>query len=163
MIRMRRILSIILIVACTPVAAEEAPAPPPPPDAFIVTQLEELGYEYEMDTDGNFRLLFDLDDERSQLVWIRNRTYESHGIAMRDVWSFALRLRGKYASVKLADRLLRDSLDSIMGGWMRDGDYIAYLVKLPADATVEQLDAALGEAIDKADALELKETQADEY
>jgi hypothetical protein len=132
------------------------------PDAFIVSQLQELEYDYEMDG-GDFRLLFDLEDERSQLVWIRNRTYESHDVAMRDVWSIAFELTGKYASIKLADRLLRHSWDGVMGSWVRDGDYIVYMVKLPADASAALLDAAIGEVIDKADALERERGGEDVY
>lgn len=156
------LLLLILLTAIPAHAAEPAPAPEPP-DPAIVEQLTELGYEYEMDEEGDFRLLFDMGEERSQFVWIRNRTYSADGVAMRDVWSYALELPGKYVSVKLASRLLLESWEGIMGGWARDGEYVVYMVKLPADAAAAKLDAAIGEAIRAADALEKERRFEDDF
>lgn len=161
---MRILLSALLLLFLLPLvrAEEEAPAAPVP-DAGIVGLLEALEYTWESEDNGDFRLLFDLDDERSQLVWIRNRTYERDGIAMRDIWSAAMKLTGRYVSVKLADRLLQESWEGIMGSWARDGDYIVYIVKLPADASAEELDAAIGEVIDVADKLESDRSFEDDF
>lgn len=149
-IRFSALLLLLTLPAC---AEEEAPAAPVP-DPGIVALLEELEYSWESEDNGDFRLLFDFPDGRSQLVWIRNRTYERDGIVMRDVWSTALELSGKYASIKLADLLLRSNWERIMGTWAREGNRIVYMVKLPVGATAEQLDAAIGVAIDEADWLE---------
>lgn len=161
---MRYLFSVLLLSFSLPASSQEpAETSPPEPDAHIVSLLDELGYLYETEANGDFRLLFDFDDGRSQLVWIRNRTYEYGGVAMRDIWSTALELSGRYASVKLADALLRGSWDGIMGGWAREGDRIVYIAKVPAAPGVEQLDAAIGEVIEFADKLELEETQRDDF
>lgn len=157
----RRLLPLALL-ACFSAAAEDAPAIAAP-DEHVVARLAELEYTYEMDEDGDFRLDFELEDGRQQLAWIRNRTYENHGVAMRDVWSVAFRLPGKYVSIKLADRLLTGSWKGVLGGWARDGDQIIYIVKVPATADAALLAAALGEAIDNADALERERSEQDNY
>lgn len=154
-----------LLLASTTQVDEPAVAPPPEPDAGIVALLGELGYEYDIDEDGDFSLVFDVDSEgeRSQLVWIRNRTYGSDEMPMRDVWSIAVRLPGRFPSVKLGDQLLRESYETHMGAWARDKEYLVYIVKLPAQPTRELLNAALVEVIDMADALELEKTKKDEF
>lgn len=161
---MRYLFAVMLLCFNLSARGEESAAPEiAPPDETIVALLEELEYDYEIDEDGDFRLLFEFDDERSQLVWIRNRTYESGGVAMRDVWSTAFKLPGKYLSVKLSHRLLGESWDGVMGGWALDREHVVYMVKLPAEASAELLDAAIGEAIDQADKLESERSQVDDW
>ena len=163
---MRYLFPVLFLSFSLAACAEEPPADAPeiaPPDPAIVALLEELEYEYEIDADGDFRLLFDFEDGRSQLVWIRNRTYERDGVAMRDIWSVAVELTGRYASVKLADALLRGSYDTVMGNWARDGSHIVYMVKVPAVPDKKELDAALGEAIEVADELEKDQSFEDVF
>ncbi|HEX7046653.1 MAG TPA: YbjN domain-containing protein [Gammaproteobacteria bacterium] len=155
--------ALLLLPMLSACAEEEAPAPPPVPDPAVVALLEALEYDWESEDNGDFRLLFDVDGTRTQLVWIRNRTYERDDVVMRDVWSTALELSGKYASVKLADLLLRSNWERIIGTWAREGNRIVYMVKLPVNATSEQLDAAIGVVIDEADRLEKERGYGDKF
>ena len=158
-----RYLVLALVFASLPACAEEEAPPPPVPDPSVVALLEELEYTWKSEDNGDFRLLFDLGEERSQLVWIRNRTYERDGAAMRDVWSTALELSGKYASIKLADLLLRSNWERVIGTWALEGNRIVYMVKLPVDATAEELDRAIGVVVDEADRLEKEHGYGDEF
>ena len=128
--------------------------PPHPVDERIREQLDALELNYEVDERNNFSLIFNFDDGRSQLVTIRSRTWSSHDLEMRDIWSVAYRHRTKYLPEYLERRLLLENYDLVIGAWARRKNDIVYLAKLPADAAAEALLAALYDVSEVADVLE---------
>ncbi|MDX1454408.1 MAG: hypothetical protein R3217_03040 [Gammaproteobacteria bacterium] len=154
-----------LLLATSGVAAGEAiaadePVEEPgatelaPVDEFIQGQLDALELSYDIDEDNDFRLIYKFDDGRSQAVFVRSQTYESSGIAMRDVWSYGYTHPTKYLPMELERELLFASYEGVMGGWAREGNAVVYMVKIRADAPAEMLEAAINEAIEQADELE---------
>jgi len=57
------------------------------PDHRVSSILDQLGLNYEVDGDGDFRLLFGLGDGRSQLVFVDSKTYRYQGLEVRSIWS----------------------------------------------------------------------------
>ncbi len=55
-----------------------------------------------------------------------------------------------------ANRLLEDSQDAKMGGWVKQDTTAMFVVKIDADATPDQLSDAIDAAIRTADAMELE-------
>jgi hypothetical protein len=150
---MRAFVLAILIVMFTGGLAGAA-EPAATPDPAIRAQLDKLGYKHEVDEDGDFKLTFSMKDDRTQLVFVRSQveTYGSHRV--REIWSPAYLADQDQFPVEVANRLLQDSQDSKIGAWAKQGRYAVFVVKLPADASAEQLDDAIDAAIRSADEME---------
>lgn len=132
-------------------------------DPAVAKQLKGLDYQYEVDDDGDYKLTFDLDNDRSQLAFVIS-TVESFGdTKIREVWAPAYRAPEGRFPVEVANRLLEDSQSSKLGGWVKQGDMAVFVVKLAADATAKQLDDALDFVLRTADQMELELTGEDEF
>ena len=124
------------------------------PDAAIKAQLESLDVKYEIDSDGDFKITFDMGKGRSQLVWIRSAT-ESYGdLKVREIWSPGYKHGGQEVPAKIANRLLEHSPGLIMGGWTKQKEFCMLTVKIPVSATPKQLRDAAEAAADGADEIE---------
>ena len=129
-------------------------------DPAVAAQLKALEYKYEIDEDGDYRLLFDVDDEskRTQLVFVRSNVESYGGHSVREVWSAGYKASGDAFPANVANRLLEASMDSKMGGWGKQGPAAIYIVRIPANADKDTLDRALTAAIDSADEMEAELT-----
>ncbi|RYZ70723.1 MAG: hypothetical protein EOP91_12780 [Lysobacteraceae bacterium] len=138
-------------------AAEEARLPGP--DARIKAQLDALDYEYDVDEDDDYKMVFKVgDSERSQVVYVRSvvESYGEHHV--REIWSFGYVSPTEQFSPALANRLLEASGIAKLGGWVKQGKNAVFVVKLAADASQELLDDALTAALVMADEMEAELT-----
>ena len=129
------------------------------PDAGIKSRLDALGYEYEVDDDNDYKLVFELDDaKRSQVVYVRSpvETYGTH--AVREIWSPGYASPDGEFPPPVANRLLEASSDAKLGGWVKQGKNAVFVVKIAADASKEELDDAMDLAIRLADEMEVELT-----
>jgi hypothetical protein len=164
------LLPLFLIALALPALAQEADAPiaMPEGDSRIRTLLDELGYQYELDDDGDFRAVFEFqEDSRSQVVYVNSRTAEYQGLEIREVWSPAIESKGPFAP-KVANRLLEASFAAPLGGWQMfkqaNGRFVAvFSIKLPADANGPLLQTAINAVLSEADAMEKELTKKDTY
>jgi len=133
------------------------------PDPGIKAQLDSLEYAYEVDEDGDYRMVFDMEDERTQLVFVRStvETYGNHRV--REIWSPGYKSSSPQFPALIANRLLEDSNDSKLGSWVKQGDAAMFVVKIDADAGAEMLSDAIDAAIRSADAIELELTSKDDF
>jgi hypothetical protein len=133
------------------------------PDRAVGRLLDGLEYKYEVDEDGDYKLVFDLDNDRTQLVFVRSsvETYGSHHV--REIWSPGYKSPGPQLPALVGNRLLEDSNDSKLGGWVKQGDLAMFVVKIDADASADVLSDAIDAASKSADAIELELTSKDEY
>lgn len=152
----------VALLACAPGAAlaQKGPAS----DAAIGRQLDTLDYNYEIDADGDYQMVFDLDDERTQLVYVRSAIENYGSLSVREIWSPGFRIKqGEFPAV-IANRLLLDSNSAKIGSWVRQGDVAMYVVKIDANASADQLSDAIDAAIKTADKMEQELTLgADEF
>ena len=154
---MKRIAAaLLLVVTATGAHAAE-------PDKAVGRALDTLKYTYEVDEDGDYKMVFDMDDGRSQLAFVRSTVEEFGKHKIREIWSPAYNSPGKQFPAAVANRLLEDSQDAKMGAWVKQDQLAMFVVKVDATATPEQLSDAIDAAIRTADAMELELTEQDEY
>ncbi|HEX7801561.1 MAG TPA: hypothetical protein VF471_02225 [Pseudoxanthomonas sp.] len=136
-----------------PLAAQESEKTVP--DARIKAQLEELGYKYELDDDNDFKLVFEVGDEgRSQIAYVLS-TVESYGAhSVREVWSPAYESPTEDFPGPVANRLLEASNIAKLGAWVKQGRNATFVIKIPSDASKEELDDAIDAAVKLADEME---------
>ena len=58
----------------------------------------------------------------------------------------------------MANRLLAANQDNKLGSWAKQDEYAVFVIRLPADASTEQLDDAIDAAITSADEIEAELT-----
>jgi hypothetical protein len=156
---MRTALLPALLLSFSAHAQDATPARAPDPQ--VRQQLEALEYEYEVDEDGDYRMVFEMADsteKRSQLVYVRTPV-ETYGVLrIREVWSPGYKAAGTEFPAGVANRLLAASQDNKVGAWAKQDEYAVFVVKLPADADAKALDDAIDAAITTADAMEAELT-----
>ena len=131
-----------------------APKPDAAADPVVARMLDQLGYKYEVDGDGDYKLVMSVDDDRrSQLVFVRSpvETYGSYRV--REVWSPAYQSSGAFPG-PVANRLLEASNDLKLGAWVKHGGHALMVVKIDADAGAAALEQAITAAVTSADEME---------
>lgn len=58
-------------------------------DASVGKKLDALGLKYEVDADGDYKLLFEVENGRSQIVWVRSPVEALGNMRIREVLSIA--------------------------------------------------------------------------
>ena len=156
----KSVISIALLALATAAAGSAFAGEP---DAAVGRVLDTLKYKYEVDSDGDYQLVFEMDDDRTQLVFVRSNveTYGSHNV--REIWSPGYKSSSPQFPALVANRLLEDSNDSKLGGWVKQGDVAMFVVKVDANASAEVVSDAIDAAAKSADAIELEMTSKDEY
>lgn len=155
-------LALLLSLSSFVVAAEDATPPPAGaaktvPDAKIRAQLEELKYKFEVDSDGDYKLVFDVAnsaEKRSQLVYVRSPVESYGALRVREIWSPGYKSASEDFPAAIANRLLTASQDNKAGAWAKQKEYAVFVVRLPAAATAQELDDAIDLAITSADLME---------
>lgn len=150
----------ILLAAVPASAGEPSPAALAKADPQLKRQFDLLKYEYEVDEDGDYKLLFAVDDQdkRSQIVFVRSavESYGEHRV--REIWSPAYKSPTPGFPAAVANRLLEASQDSKLGAWVKQDDYAVFVVKISAEASSEELDDAIAAAMISADEMEAELT-----
>lgn len=135
-------------------------------DHRVKRALIDQDIKYEIDDDGDFKVIYTLDDDRTQIAWIISETEEYRTTEVREVWSFAYKSEYPLSSSKLL-WLLKDSNMKKIGGWvvkeLDDGFLVVFVVKLDADASSSELEDAIIRAVTAADELEAEWDGGDDY
>lgn len=123
--------------------------------------MEEAGYAYSVDDDGDYRLLFSTTDERTHLVWVSTHAPHTTLVPSYEVW--ALVGRGmRELPTGLAEALLRRSGDlptlsaQLYGGEDGEGLAVALSVVIEQDVPVETLQRVAELVAVEADELEAR-------
>ncbi|HEY1069829.1 hypothetical protein [Thermomonas sp.] len=142
-----------LLLACLlPLAALPAHAS----DASVKTRLEARGIKYEIDGDGDYKILISYKSEdRTQLVFVSGATESVKGLQVREVFSPAGRVDGD-GIAKQALALLEESRTQKIGAWEVSDDILYYVIKLPDSVDATQLEAAIEIAAESADNKEIE-------
>jgi hypothetical protein len=127
-------------------------------DPRVANALSQLEVRYEVDSSGDYKFVFDLGDERSQVGIIRSQTYEFMGIEIREVFSVGLRSFGIF-NAPVANILLQQNEELKVGAWgvLRDAqeNYLAVLTaKIAADLKGQELMGVIGAVLKTADEME---------
>jgi len=126
-------------------------------DSRVMQILNQLGYDYNVDSDNDFRLVLDVGNGRTQLMFINSATNTSRGQEIREIWSIAATYNGSIPQ-SAAQKVLLDSYDKIIGSWYAIESsgtyYLAFCAKIPADANSTYMYAAIQAVVRGADAME---------
>jgi hypothetical protein len=106
-------------------------------DKRIERQLISMGLQYELTSTGSFKLLFELEQGRTQMVFIQSVTKKHEDVEVREISSPAKIV--SMASELSHDRLwllLANNSQSVLGAWqlepVNDVWILNYTVKVPA-------------------------------
>ena len=127
--------ALMMVVANMASAADDAS--PSSGDLRVEAALKAAGLTYTLD-EGDFRLNYEVDETRSQRVWVASETARIDDLEMRDVWSVAARGKGEVPA-DLARMLLKENVRMILGAWQVNQSEDEYLVVFSAqvDATAD--------------------------
>jgi len=115
-------------------------------DPRVVAALKAAGLPYTLD-EGDFLLEYEVDEERSQRVWVASDTASIDQLEMRDVWSVAGRGKGEVPA-ELARKLLAENVRMILGAWQVNQGPDEYLVVYSAQVAAAADAATLQKVIE---------------
>lgn len=156
-----------LLLAASGAAAEEVavPAAPPPLDARVAAALDAAGLKYGAD-EGDFRLVLNVADGRSQVVWVASATTKLSQLEIRDVWALGARGEGQVPP-EVARRLLTENARMVVGAWQvnqaPDRYLVVYLAQLPAASDAAALRVVVEAVAVSADRMERELSAGDEF
>lgn len=127
-------------------------------DVRVGRLLDHLGIRYQVDEDGDYRVVFDLGNGRSQQAFIDSQTQQLGSYEIRDVWSIGYISDG-YLDQEVANYLLIENATKKIGAWelrpLADNKYIAvFCNKIAADCDAEALYTSIRIVLEVADELE---------
>lgn len=125
-------------------------------DASVESRLDARGIKYEVDGDGDYKVVVSYKaEDRTQLVFVSGATESIQGLLVREVFSPA----GKVGADAIAGKalaLLNESRTLKIGAWEIAGDVLYYVIKLPDNVDATQLEAAIDIAAETADNKEIE-------
>jgi hypothetical protein len=136
-------------------------------DSRVQALLDELELQYDIDSDGDFRVGFQLEDGRTQLAFIRSETTQFGKFDIREIFSVAHISDGPLDG-ELANALLIYNARVKLGSWRvdRQGDdtcIVAFAVQIAANTDAKSLYTALRLVIETADDVERKLDEEDKF
>jgi len=160
--RQLAILLLLLLPAASAHAQLGATGSSPDYDERVKQQLDAEGWTYEIDEDGDFKMVVGFDDEdRSQLVYVISNTMESGDLEVREVWSPVYTTDGPL-SPEIAQWALDRSWDQVIGSLASNGSTVYFVAKIDAEAPPEVLSRIIRVAASTGDELEKeKEVEQD--
>lgn len=173
--KLRLLLSTLALLMCAHVAAyaqigggrNTTPQVRTGGDPRVRAALDQVGIKYEIDSDGDYRLILPATGNRTQLVFINSKTEKYANLEVREVWSEVLRNEGPLPA-SIANKLLRNSFEVKIGAWQtmysqQRNLYIAvFAAKIAADTDGATLQTVLRSVIDTSDKMELELTGKDD-
>ena len=135
-------------------------------DSRVAQALDELKIRYEIDNQGDFKIGINLEDERSQLGFIRSNTYEFAGVELREIFSAALTSSGPFDS-RTANLLLEENSHVKVGAWevnqSADDDSAIFTAKVGAELGGDELRSVILGVLRTADAMEKRLSGRDDF
>nr|RNJ70286.1 MAG: hypothetical protein EDM05_06330 [Leptolyngbya sp. IPPAS B-1204] len=127
-------------------------------DPRVGRALSQLEVRYEITSNGDYKVIFDLGNGRSQVGFITSRTFEFAESELREVYSIGLRSFGPF-NVNVANALLEYNEQLKIGAWgvVKDAqdNYLAILTaKVAANLSGQDLMSVIAAVLKSADEVE---------
>ncbi len=165
---MKRMVSVMLsaiVFLSMPVVAMVGAKEGSRGDSRVRTLLEKADLKYEVDEDGDFRLVFEWEDGRSQLVFISSATSALDGLEIREVWSVGY-LSEDMMPAKIMKNLLEENAEVKLGAWqllrMGEKDAGVFSAQIAADTDAKTLGTVLNAVSITADEKEKELMKSDD-
>jgi len=134
------------------------------PDNVVKAQLDSKGIKYEIDKDGDFKILYKVGGGRTQIAWVRSTVNTYGSLKVREIWSPGYKSESNDFPALIANTLLDKNHEVKLGAWEAQDTMAMFVVKVAADANADQLVDAIEAAVNSADEVEKEITGAkDEY
>lgn len=134
-------------------------------DTRIESLLDNAGLKYEIDSDGDFKLLFGLDDDRTHIVWINSNTERYGHLEIREIWAVGLH-SSEQLHADLHRSLLERNNQYKLGSWklqrISRGEGAIFYVQVAANLDRESLMSSIKIVAESADELEEELTGKDD-
>lgn len=149
------VLTVLLFLIASPAFAQVGGDSEPGYDEVVKQKLDSEGWTYEIDGDGDFRMIISFSDEdRSQLVYVISNTY-GDDIEVREIWAPVYKTEdGTSIPGDIASWALESSWDLIIGSLASNGDTVYLVAKIDADASASVLSDVIRTVASSADELE---------
>jgi len=137
-------------------------------DFRVKSHLDKLEINYEISGNGNFKVVFDMGEGRSQLVIINSITNQYGNMEVRDILSpiYVADAKSSFSQSMLFDILELNGTYKL-GAWQIDGGESPYIlqfnIQISANASESVLDDSIRLAASVADEMEKKLTVEDTY
>ncbi len=134
-------------------------------DPRVAKALAEASLKASVNEAGNYELMFRLEDDRTQLVFVRSETSQWGAMEIREVYSYAYSSKTRLSQAKL-EKLLKASAELKSGAWqlVEARDWMAILsVKVAADCDAEALDTVVRGVARTTDEVENEITGKDDH
>jgi len=153
------LVAMVLGFPAAPASAQEPPEEARAADPRVRQALDAVGWKYEVDRDGDFRVILSWqEDSRSQLVFVNSVTNTLEGLEVREVWSEGWRREGDTFPPAIAVRLLEANAGYKIGAWeLRRAGGAAraiFTARVPVSLSAEQLEAVVSTVAITADEME---------
>ena len=154
-----------MLACCALLAMGTGAASAGTPDASVGKKLDAQKLKYEVDGDGDYKLLFEVEGGRSQVVWVGSPVETLGGMRIREVFSVAGSMPKPKAEndittqAVLTSGAMLKSATQKLGGWVlkpngeESGFY--YVAQVPADLGGEDLDTVARMVAKSADEFEV--------
>ncbi|OUL26346.1 hypothetical protein BV378_13055 [Nostoc sp. RF31YmG] len=137
----------------------------PPADPRIKDALDKLGAKYEIISDGDFKLLVETENKRSQVVFIESKTEKLGNLEIRYISSPGYVSKGPF-STEIANKLLQNSGLNKIAAWQlftKDQTHMAvFTAKIAVNSDPETIKNTMLAVGYGADAIEKELTGKDE-
>ena len=140
------VIGVAMMMAAVSTASAADATKPASGDPRVTAALKAAGLAHSLD-EGDFRLEYDVDQQRSQRVWVASETARIDRLEIRDVWSVAARGKGEVPA-ELARKLLAENVRMILGAWQVNQSQDEYLVVYTAQVDAAADAATLQEVIE---------------
>jgi len=134
-------------------------------DRRVRAALEEAKIEFQIDKDGDYKIIMPAEGSRTQLVFVISETQEYGNMEIREVWSAAFKTGGRL-DVERANAMLIDNDRKKLGAWRLYGTGATQLavfgVHVSADADAETLRNIIRLVVTTADAAEKEQLGTDD-
>ena len=137
----------------------------PKSDARVRAALNEAGLKFEVDSDGDYRVILKYESSgRSQLVFINSDTEKFENMEIREVWSIGAESKSGFTRPQL-ESLLKLNNGYKMGSWRltSNGQRAIFCVTASARANAESLKAIADLVARATDELEREWLGTDDY
>jgi hypothetical protein len=149
-------------IAPSAIAAEAEPQP----DSRIKDALDKLGLKYEVTKSGNYKVIFSVQNGRTQVVTIVSKTEKVEGLEIREIISPAYVTKGD-VNAMISNQLLKDSFRRKLGAWSilrTDSESFAFFTaRVDANQAAADLKTSLLLTVYAADEMEKSLTQEDKF
>lgn len=153
--------TLILFSLCSELQAQDI-------DSRIENQLKVMNLQYDTTSKGDFKLLFDLENNRTQIVFVSSLTRIYEDAEVREISSPAKFItKADQLSHEQLWTLLASNSQSVLGSWQlepaSDGWGLHYTVKVPALLPEKRLLMYLVLVARKADEMEKSFSEEDVF